>query len=61
MENGSGDNTVNGLSWEEGACATASERICGFQIRMDPASGFGIDDTNVNDLKFFCCDGYPGI
>ena len=61
IENGQGDDSVSGLSWQEGACATPEERICGYQLRIDPTAGptAAVDDTQVNDVKFFCCDGYP--
>lgn len=62
IENGAGNIGAVGSNgvWVEGACAAASERICGYQIRMDYTGGLN-DDTAVNDLKFFCCDGYPGL
>ena len=49
-------------TWSEMACDdVAKQRICGFQMRMEADGGIFQDDTAVNDLRFFCCDGYPDL
>ncbi|CAG2233561.1 unnamed protein product [Mytilus edulis] len=40
--------------WSD-ACPVNSA-ICGIKTKIHPDKGFGIDDTALNDVQFFCCD-----
>ncbi|XP_030061506.1 vitelline membrane outer layer protein 1 homolog [Microcaecilia unicolor] len=30
--------------------------ICGIETKIEPYGGFFVDDTSLNDVRFFCCE-----
>ena len=45
--------------WMEESCSDQGAKICGIQTRTESDQGLTGDDSGLNNIKIFCCTGYP--
>ncbi|XP_069938497.1 uncharacterized protein [Cherax quadricarinatus] len=41
--------------WGDWASCPNDTAVCGIQTKVEPYMGLAVDDTSLNDVRFFCC------